>query len=161
MAYSFDCAVLTLGMIQHMMHVWKAGSKEDNDIDTAKLVHFIFRQMDVIIANMISTKDVLLGDSAFFISIENVDVDVQTKQQLLVDLVAFKQTLEDNANPKGIQYLQFLIDELQVEQPKIFLIETILRSFREAFSKTSHELEARELAFELWRYVSTIEEERK
>jgi hypothetical protein len=54
------------------------------------------------------------------------------------------------------QYVEFIIEEIKSEHPRIFLLETITRSFRQAFIKTPYELETRELAASVWGYLESL-----
>ncbi|MCM3112722.1 TetR/AcrR family transcriptional regulator [Lederbergia lenta] len=155
--YSLDCAVMTVGILQQMLHVCAASSKEE--IDIPKLIHFTIRRLDAIVLSMINTKDMMLDKYTFSDTPDNVQSQAQTKQQLLEMLADFYKRIENEAHPRDIQYLQFLIDELQEEQPKLFLIETIIRPLREDFSRTAHESEARELTSKLWNYVNLLEKQ--
>jgi len=86
-----------------------------------------------------------------------VGEQAETKEQLLKHLTRFSELLGDDALPAGKQYVQFLLEELRSEYPRVFVLESIVRSFREAFKGFPHEPEAHELAYKVWRYVDTLE----
>lgn len=152
--YAFDCTVMLLGMLQHMTQIRIFGSKES--VDNSESVHFVMRRIDSIVSDMIRTKDTLLGEDVFLNLKASMDQKTYTKQELLEQLTGFYGRLEINS-PSGKQYVQFLIEELQSEHPRVFLIETISRSFIESFTGTSDESEAQEIASRLWKHVDTIE----
>ncbi|CAM5432573.1 TetR family transcriptional regulator OS=Lysinibacillus sphaericus OX=1421 GN=LS41612_21565 PE=4 SV=1 [Lysinibacillus sphaericus] len=54
---------------------------------------------------------------------------------------------------EGFEYATFLLEELQQQKPKLFIIESLLTPFRKAFVGTEHAAEARDIANSLWRYV--------
>jgi len=145
-----DCAVLMMGMMQHMIHIWTARSKED--IDTTELVAFTMRRIDSIMFDMIKTEDRLLNSDIFI----QVDENTVTKEKLLPRLIEFHDKLKTEIKSANKQYTQFLIDEIKSEHPRVFLLETVARSFREAFIKTPQEQEAQELTACIWKYVETL-----
>ena len=150
--YAPDCAILLMGMLQHMSHVLMARSTED--IDSTELVKFMMRRMDSIIPAVIQTKDQLLPETTF--STTGIIIDHKTKKQLLSLLTDFAGTLPDEEKQRSSQYIEFIIDELSAEFPRTFLLETVTRSFREAFVNTPYETESEKLAACLWKYFDTL-----
>lgn len=152
--YAADCAVMMFGMMHQLMHVWSAVSTEE--IDTSKLVNFLIRRIDSIILGMISTKDTFLNEDVLFKLSGDAEKQIETKEQLLERLTGFLELLGDDAQPAGKQYVQFLVDELRSECPRVFVLESVSRSFREAFLGFSHEPEAHELAYKIWSYTDSL-----
>jgi len=153
--YAADCAVMLFGMMQQTLHVWSAVSKEE--IDTSKLVYFLIRRIDSIVLGMISTKDAFFTEDVFFKLSSDEEEHMETKEQLLERLTGFSELLVDDTLPAGKQYVAFLLDELRSECPRVFVLESVIRSFREAFKGSSHEPEAHELAYTVWRYTDTLD----
>ncbi len=153
--YAADCAVMLFGMMQQTLHVWSAISKEE--IDTSKLVNFLLRRIDSIILGMISTKDAFFTEDVFFKLSGGIEEHTETKERLLEHLTGFSELLGDDTLPAGKQYVQFLVDELHSECPRVFVLESVIRSFREAYKGSSHEPEAHELAYKVWRYTDTLD----
>jgi AcrR family transcriptional regulator len=151
--YASDCAVLFIGAMQHMMHVWSVISKEE--LNRLELVKFTMRRIDSIVSDMMASNDTFLPAGAFFTSAEK-EVS-QTKEQLLEQLRSFHQALKDDMQPRRNQYVQFLSDEIHSEHPRVFLLEPVVRSFREAFAGTQHESAARDVASNVWNYVNGLE----
>jgi len=145
-----DCAVLMIGMMQYMIHVWTARSKED--IDTTELVAFTMRRIDTIMFDMIKTEDRLLNSDIFV----NVEKNTVTKENLLPRLIQFQDELKAEIKPANKQYIQFLIDEIKSEHQRIFLLEAVANSLRQAFIKTPHEQEVQELTACIWIYIETL-----
>ena len=147
--YAADCAVIMLGIMQHMIHVWSANKK---DINTNELALFTLRRIDSIVPHMIETNDSLLFGNKFANADELSTID---SDQLIHKLKQFNkkiQLVDQNVN----QYIEFITDEIASEQPRILLLETVTRSFRQAFIKTPYELETRELAATIWGYLETL-----
>lgn len=147
--YALDCAIMIVGMLKHFINVWVSGLKEE--LDTHKLIRFIMRRTDAIMANMIHLDDKLLGDRILLPSGESLTEETFTKEQILDRLSNFSNSLGDDHKSK--QYIKFLIEEIQSGQPRVFLLETVLRAFGEIFTGTRDELEAKELANVLYNYL--------
>ena len=129
--YAADCAVMLFGMMQQILRIWSAVSKEE--MDFLKLVNFLIRRIDSIILGMISTNDAFFSEDVFFKLSEDIVEQTETKEQLLDRLTGFSKMLGDDTLPAGKQYVQFLLDELRAESPRVFVLESVVRSFREAF----------------------------
>ncbi|NYF23361.1 TetR/AcrR family transcriptional regulator [Sporosarcina sp. JAI121] len=151
--HAADCAVMFFGMMQQLLHVWSAVSKEE--IDTSKLVSFVMRKIDSIISGMIDANDIFLHEDVFHKLNSDQGEEMETKAQLLERLTGFLELLGEETRPAAKQYVQFLLDELRTECPRVFVLESVVRSFREAFVGLSHEPEAHELAYKVWSYVDS------
>lgn len=147
--YALDCAIMIVGMLKHFINVWVTGLKEE--LDTHKLIRFIMRRTDAIMANMIHLDDKLLGDRILLPCGESLTEEIFTKEQILERLSNFSNSLGDDHKSK--QYIEFLMEEIQSGQPRVFLLETILRAFGEIFTGTRDELESKELAYFLYNYL--------
>ena len=149
--YATDCAVMTIGIIHHMVHVWTTANLVEN-IDTNELSQFALRRIDSMIPSMIEKNDNLLSSITF--------ADIGTlsafnREQLIKELVQFKQkVLPEYQEAK--QYIDFITEEISSEQPRVVLLETITRSFRQSFMKTPYDFESRELAASIWAYLETL-----
>lgn len=151
--YAFDCAVILLGMLQHIIHIWSLHSKEK--VIPTKPIHFVIRRMDAVVENIMVSKDTLFGVDTFYLLKTNQERKEITTQELITQLLGFEKNLEmDSSN--GREYVQFLIDELQQENPRVYLIETISRSFAETFVDTADEDEAQEITSKVWSYIDTF-----
>ncbi len=152
--YAADCTLLLFGMMQQILHISSAHTKEEVNVN--KLAHYLFRRMDSIIADMIRTKDVFLEEDVFSELGGRAEEEPISKGELLKRLAGFLELLGNDSKPASKQYVQFLLDELNTETPRIFVLESVVQSFREGFLGTSHASESRELANKVWRYMDTI-----
>lgn len=148
--YALDCAVIMSGIIQHMVHLWNTKIKEE--INPQELAMYTLRRIDSIMIDMMKKNDRLLVDELLS---NKEDVTHNIKVQLLSQLNEFKASLDDSS-PNGKQYAEFIVDEIRIDNPRIFLLETVIRSFRQAFSDTPYESDAKELAAHVWRYMDTL-----
>ena len=151
---SFDSAVLLLGMIQQSIHVLKVSSRKE--IDTTEVINYTMRRIDSMITNMIETNDVFFHDEVFAHLDKNIDILTYTKQQLHAQLMQFHKVIGDDALPDSKQHIHFIMDEIDSEYPRILILESVLRSFREYFAGTLHEHEAQELATNIWGYIDAL-----
>jgi AcrR family transcriptional regulator len=148
--FAADCAVIMLGIMQHMTYVLAANSKKDFDPNALSL--FTLRRIDSIIPHMIENNDSLLFGNKF----TNADEASLIDSDLLIrNLKKFDKKIQP-VDQDAKQYVQFIIEEIKSEHPRIFLLETVTRSFRQAFIKTPYELETRELAASVWGYLESL-----
>ncbi|WP_432363468.1 TetR/AcrR family transcriptional regulator [Sporosarcina sp. UB5] len=146
--HSFDCSVMTIGMIQHLRHFWASGSSKELDIE--KLVHFTFRRMDALMSDMIKQQDVLLEKQMM----TPLEIPLMgLKEKILDDLLALKTKLEQEKNEIGLEYTDFLLAELQTENPRVSILEAVGRSFREASNRTELADSVNEVLYLLWKFI--------
>ncbi|MFD1927459.1 TetR/AcrR family transcriptional regulator [Sporosarcina siberiensis] len=152
--FAQECAILMMGMMQHMIHVWAVDS--DEELSAIKLVEYILRRLDSIMSDIIKTSDHLLNERI----LRNIDTRheeyTQTKTEIVQRLERFNEEIDKDVKACSTQYIQFILNELRLEHPRIFLLETILRSFRESFADTPDEREVHEITSSLWRYLETL-----
>lgn len=147
-----DCAVIMHGIIQHMMHIGRNWSKRK--ITPTELIDFTIRRMDAVVANMIKTKDNFFEEDIFLG--ENVNKKVYTKSEILAQMDEFNRTVSETPTSDSNQLIQFIIEEINAEIPRVAIMESVNRSFREAFTGTNEENQAEELATNIWGYIDTL-----
>lgn len=153
-SYAPDCAVILMGLMQHLIHFWNASSTEK--IDIQRLAQFTTRRIDAIISDMIATNDTLLGASLFDYLQPLSETKVDSKSMVIMQLTRFLNQFKNNAKPSEIQYTQFLLDEVCSAQPRAFILETVTRSFHKTFNDTHLESEARIIVTCIWSYIDTL-----
>jgi len=147
--HAFDCSVISFGMIQQLLHFWKAGSSKE--LDNEKLVQFALRRLDSLMADLIEQEDVLLEKHMIMpLGISSVEV----KDNILDKIIALKRKLEEDKS--NLEYADFLLTELQTEKPRTSLLEAVGCSFREASNGTKHADRVNEVLFLLWKYIDSI-----
>lgn len=151
-SYALDCAVMVFGMLQHFLHVCKISSKEDFSLD--ELIQFIMKRLDKLLEDLQNEGDNFLGRNTIP-SDENPLEDLRKlKEEVLVHLTRMEKKVEKDS--KGKHYIAFLIEEIHAEQPRIFLLESVARSFREVFENTPNQAEVKELSYMLWRLIKQL-----
>ncbi|MEB2302067.1 TetR/AcrR family transcriptional regulator [Lysinibacillus xylanilyticus] len=148
---SYECAVQALGMINLSLRV--VLTADYKYINREAIVRVALRNISVIIPVMLESKEIIIS-TEMINTIQNV-VNFKTvdKETVIEQLTGFKKGLAKNETIEGLEYAEFLLEELQREKPKLFIIESLLTPFRKAFVGTVHAEEARDIANSLWRYV--------
>jgi len=149
--HASDGAVILYGMIQHIMHAWTAWSKVKVDIQ--KLMTFTLNRLDAVMNDLMQSKEVFLSDHILFSPIKDTYKQAHTKKQLLEQLLKFKQAVAKETKAENMQYINFIIEELEIDTPRLFVLKTVLQSFRQSFIGATNEIEARKLANNIWTFI--------
>ncbi|MEB2282009.1 TetR/AcrR family transcriptional regulator [Lysinibacillus xylanilyticus] len=148
---SYECAVQTLGMINLTLRAVLIADYKY--INREAIVRVALRNISVIIPVMLESKEIIIS-TEMINTIQNVaNFKTVNKETVIEQLTGFKKGLAKNETIEGLEYVEFLLEELQREKPKLFIIESLLTPFRKAFVGTEHAEEARDIANSLWRYV--------
>lgn len=144
-----DCAILLLGMIQQLRHPWVS---QPANISFEQLIQFVMRRIESIIYDMANTNDSLLKKSTF--ELFNGEATL-TKEEVIERLENFyleeKNTLPNN----GIQVIEFILEELTKEKPRVFLLEKIVPTLTESFAGSPLEQKAASITNNLWELLDT------
>ena len=148
---SYECAVQIFGMINHTLRAVRfSGYKY---IDPETVVRVALRNIQAIIPVMLESKDILISVEMIS-SIQNaVHSRTVSKEVVLEQLQGFTEGFAQSETAAGFEYATFLLEELQQDQPKLFIVESLLTPFRKAFADTEHAAEARDIANSLWHYL--------
>lgn len=147
-----DCAVMLYGIIQFLMHIRRNWSKEN--FEPTDIIDFAIRRTDVMMADMIQTKDTFL-EQDIFLKVHKSKKHY-TKLELIRQMKGFISSMKGQAAPENNQLIQFIMDEIQAESPRISIIESVNRSFREMYSHTEYGHEAKELSANVLAYIDTM-----
>ncbi|AXI01015.1 TetR/AcrR family transcriptional regulator [Sporosarcina sp. PTS2304] len=151
-AYAFDCASLLVGFIQHSLNIMKSSSAEE--INTKQLVTFVMQRMEVVIPDMIERQSSFLPLDTVENILTSAEMHPLTQEVLIEKLQLFSQ---DIPNTNGKQYALFLLEELSTDSPRTYLLESVVRSFRQAFEGTEWQLQAIELSAAMWLFIDKTE----
>ncbi|PID01527.1 TetR family transcriptional regulator [Sporosarcina sp. P2] len=149
--YSYDCASLLFGFIQHALNIWKSSTTEP--IDTMKLVDFVMQRMEVIVPDIVKRDAHFLSQSLLEDMLTAEEMYPMTCEVLIEHLQKFVGNLPKDGSQRTL-YSQFLLDELSAEQPRIYLLESVVRSFRQAFEGSELQLQAIELSAAIWGFIN-------
>lgn len=145
--HAYDCAVMLFGIIQHFLQAWRITSLEDVRLED--LIFFAVRRLDAIVDNVVETGDCFFDGFAFpeekGPSLYMSKVESEIKDLLM----KFEQSEDDTIR----QYAEFLTEEIERNQPRPYLMESIAESLRNLPNNNKEYDKARKLAFLLSRYV--------
>lgn len=149
--YAIDCASLVFGFIQHSLHIGSSGPEK---LDMQKLTDYAIDRIADMIPPMIEKKaDFLPADVQEVILA--ADADLLPKYEIIELLETFLEQTADKESRGGL-YGAFLIQEIAADEPRIYLLESVVRSFRQSFDGTPDQLQAAELAAVIWRFIDSI-----
>src|SRR5699024_3149286 len=119
-AFTLDCAVIIVGIIQHMIYTWKASPNTTTEqIEAFKLVQYVVRRIDVIIEDLISSKNILLD--SHILHKENA----VKKVDLLQDIKQIQDKLSSCLSDQQKEYLTFIYRERQDGIGKPFILHSV------------------------------------
>lgn len=151
--YAFDCASLIFGFLQHSLNIWKSSSSVR--VNTKELVDFTMQRMKVVVPDMIEHDARFMSDELLTQIMAGAEIYPMTREVLTGRLKEFTGGLPESHT--GRLYGEFLLEELAVDRPRGYLLESVLRSFRQSFEKDALQLQAVELSAALWLYIDKTE----
>jgi len=147
--YTLDGSVMLMGMIQHLMqvHIFHA----NDELNARKLITFVLDRIEIILRDTVNQKDIYLKRDMLFVN--DIKHPTDDKNELIKFIQQVAAKIDDESQSKGQQYIQFLVQELSQKEPRGFLIESVNRSIREVFDKTSYRTQINEIVNRVWRYI--------
>ncbi|WP_188456317.1 TetR/AcrR family transcriptional regulator [Virgibacillus oceani] len=156
--YSLDHAVMLLGMVHHLMHVWKLGTSKE--IASEEVIQFALNRLKPIIEEQMQSKEVFFQNDWLPMSIDpSVTDSTEMKKKVLVKLERLDKKVGkmERIDQKKSDYIKFLQDELQAEWPRTFLLESVLMSLSHVFEQSDYEHEVNQLSKMVWQLMEQIE----
>jgi AcrR family transcriptional regulator len=141
--YAIDFAVMFLGAIHHFMHVWKMGT--DEVVEPEKVIRFILNRFKPIFREQVKT-----GERFFPFDWLGFELEAESVKDIITPFVRKIDGLLDKVKAEQLDYLLFLKDEIQSNNPRRFLIESIVLSLTNIFKNTK-------LEHEVWQIVQLTE----
>ncbi|WP_407271356.1 TetR/AcrR family transcriptional regulator [Radiobacillus sp. PE A8.2] len=143
---ALDHAVMLMGIIHHMMHVWKLGTTDE--IATEKIIRFSLERVKSMVDKQLQDKEAFLPENWLGTSDQDVIPD-------LTIIIARLDKLRSKVNAKDKQHelIDFLITELQANHPRTFLLEGVLLSLEKSFHQTELEQEVRPIVQMTWKLL--------
>lgn len=150
--YTLELSIVFFGIVQHLSLAHRAFYSKSADVKT--LVSLAFRNIKVILPEMQKSNDVLITAGSLQLIDENTYYQTVTKEMIIEKLEGFLSELQYNeTHVIGLQFTKTLLEELLRNPLRGAVIEALLKPFRAAFSSSSHEAEAIELANMIWFYI--------
>ncbi|WP_274307654.1 TetR/AcrR family transcriptional regulator [Solibacillus daqui] len=155
--YTLELSILFFGMVQHLSMSFR--TFYGVTVDVKKVVKIAFRNIKVVLPEMIATNDVIIGAGSLQLIEGNTHYQPITKDMILNKLEGFLSELQyEDIHTVGIQFTQTLIEQLTEDTLRSSVVEALLKPFRSSFSNTSHEAESIELSNMLWFFVKNFKE---
>ncbi|TCP29418.1 TetR family transcriptional regulator [Scopulibacillus darangshiensis] len=147
--YTLEHAVMLVGIAHHLMHVWKLGSNKD--ISTEKVIQYALTRVKSMIKEQIENEKPFLPEN--WLDITNDGDTTDLKKEVIAQLNRLSNKINEKGFSKQQDYIQFLLSELQSDNPRTFLIESVLMSFEQAFEQTELEHEASHIVKMAWKIM--------
>ena len=150
--YSLELAILYFAMVHHLSYSHRIFYSEM--IDQKKILQIALRNVKAIYPSMLENGEILITQDALQLVEEKKIYQSITKNDLIEQVQGFLDQLKlDTDNVVGAQFTESILDELQRNELRLAVIETLLKPFREAFATTPHAGENVELANLLWYFI--------
>ncbi|MCM3720555.1 MULTISPECIES: TetR/AcrR family transcriptional regulator [Solibacillus] len=150
--YSLELAILYFAMVHHLTYSHRLFYSEM--IDQKKILRIALRNVKAIYPIMLENGEILITQDALQLVEEKKIYQSITKNDLIEKVQGFLDQLKlDTDNEVGAQFTESILDELQRNELRLAVIETLLKPFREAFANTPHAGENVELANLLWYFI--------
>ncbi|MDW0114001.1 MULTISPECIES: TetR/AcrR family transcriptional regulator [Sporosarcina] len=148
--YVLDCAVMILGVIQHLIHFLSSATEA---IAIDDLVHFTIRRVDAIMEDMIRNEDTLLGNNYLAALTIAAETPISRTDLLVEKLQKFLVRVEKEELFDAIQMTQFLLDEMNKTNSNLVVIEALIPTFQKLFKGTRLYYRSTEIATLLLQYI--------
>lgn len=131
--FAVDCAVFVLGLTQQYSLVWSF--YVDEEVATNQLIMFILRRMKAVVTDFIQEKESFIHPDLLS-QVETVRGLSHGGDHLIKQFKNFeeKYLIDDSI---GKQYVQFIVTELIKDQPRIYLLQSIIDSLWERYKGTN------------------------
>lgn len=139
--YAIDCAVFVLGLTQQYSLIWSFYVTED--VNTEELVKFILERMNGVVANFLEKQESFIHEQLF----SQVESIWQNPREGNNVILLLKQLWENDLSEDkiGLQYINFIIDEISKEEPRIHLLQSVLQSLHVRYKTSDHAVKINEL----------------
>lgn len=155
--YAYEAAILLFGMMQNLAYAYRTVHGEQ--LEPLKLVSKVLDYIHVLIPYMLEKQEVLLKCDSLQLLETQLEEQQITAQNVHERLTGFLQRIPNEPNTAGEQFTIVLLEEFEREGLRTSIIEVLLKPFREAFTNTSHESEAREIVHLIWTFMTQMNTE--
>lgn len=144
--HALDFAVIFMGIINHAFHVLTMNENLE-EISPKKVIKFALRHIKSMMKDI--PEDILFHKKMLSIIIDCDNTNtVDLKEEVIAQLKTIKK--EEHDHYEKNDYIEFLIDELEMERPRVFLLESVLLSLSKTLNKDERkELEVVQLVWKL------------
>lgn len=150
-----DYSIIFFGIIQQMIHVSKIGTKNEYTLES--IIRFSLQRVKL----MILQQDKL--DAPFFPTNWLSDQEqkeeisqIQLKKQIINRLKNLSDHMnKEEKNKKNIEYIEFLLSEFHANEPREFLITSVVRTVTEVFDESIYRSEVNDITELVHQYFAT------
>lgn len=150
---SYECSVQAIGMMKQSLYTTAIATKQKPNPET--VVKVVLGHIDALIPHLLETKRTIITSDIAHALLQQIEEKIVSKELLIEQLQGFIEKLSDKDPASGVELANYLLKELQMENEKLFVLESILSSFNSSFRNTIHEAEAHEISITFWRYLHT------
>lgn len=153
---AFECAVHSFAIMGCSLHF--LSSITQTTVTAEAVVETALDCTDAIIHRMMEAPNILFTDEIVQKLKSKVCPIQITKEYIIKQLDGFVQQLTNKDSVKCWELATYLLQELKKPDEKIYVLESIIVSFNNAFRNTPHQAEAIEISNNLWNYLNSTKE---
>lgn len=150
--YTYEAAILLFGMMQNLAYAYR--TVNGAQLDAIQLANTVVDYIHILLPYMMEKKEILLNCDSLQLLETQLEEQQITAQTIFDRLTGFLQRLQHEPNATGEQFTIVLLEEFERAELRFPIIEVLLKPFREAFTNSSHEPEAREIVHLIWTFIT-------
>ncbi|MFS0750540.1 TetR/AcrR family transcriptional regulator [Oceanobacillus sp. 1P07AA] len=142
--HAYDYAVSLLGNLHFTSKVLYDVRPRTMDVET--IINFSLTELDNIIRTHSNDKPILFQTEYFYPYIAKPNGSLKEyKFEMRQILTSLEQQTDRESEPKTSHFIDFLYEEIETKEPRIFLLESVIQSLIHAFEGSDNENNARHL----------------
>lgn len=126
--FLLDHAIMLVGLVQQFIRVWKMNEKK-SDVPLKKIIRYALARVKSMLPEQMKANQALFLPEQWL----RVSADRLDKESVLQLLETLATTLDKAGTGKQKQLVQFLLEELQKNQPRTAVMESVLFTLENAF----------------------------
>lgn len=151
---SFECATQVFGMISATIRILMISNKQQW-IQPEAVVKVVLGHTDAIIHRLLETKEIIITPDIFLSFHDEGNEEVNLKLSIIKQLQLFNEKLTEKDSEKSVEIANFLLEELQKSDERLYVLESIFSSFIKVFENTPLTEEVNEISISFWRYLNS------
>lgn len=152
--YTYECAILFFGMLQHLYTSWH--NAYEIPLDPKRVIHAVIRNIGAILPKMIETNEIILGEEIIQIIQYKLEKKAITKEIIVDKLVGFQKGLHCiGTDATGEEFSSYMLEEFQQTNPRYHIIEALVKPFKDTFEGTVHDRDSKEISTAIWYFLKS------
>ncbi|MNP12502.1 hypothetical protein D3C76_1047360 [compost metagenome] len=126
--------------------------------DPLKMSRSVIQNIEAILKDKMERKEIIIDDGTVQIlqqKIKKQEITLETIIKQLSGFITGIKLSNGDRNQKGEEFSGYLLEELNKEHPRVYVLENNLKAFHESFADTPHLAEAKEIASRIWYLLKT------